>query len=75
MLVLNLVDYLNNREGIAVMRSKEQRFNPLNDVGGGMRTFVKSFNIVGLPILAALFGLIVLFRRHGRKRHIQAMFQ
>jgi ABC-2 type transport system permease protein len=75
MLVMNLVDYLNNREGIAVMRSKEQRFNPLNEVGAGMRTFVKSFNIVGLPVIVAVFGLIVLFRRHGRKRRIQAMFQ
>ena len=75
MLVMNLVDYLNNREGIAVMRSKEQRFNPLDDVGAGMCTFVKSFNIVGLPVMVAVFGLIVLFRRHGRKRRIQAMFQ
>ena len=75
MLVMNLVDYLNNREGIAVMRSKEQRFNPLDDVGAGLRTFVKSFTIVGLPVLVVIFGLIVLFRRHGRKRRIQAMFQ
>ena len=74
-LVMNLVDYLNNREGIAVMRSKEQRFNPLNEVGAGMRTFVKSFNIVGLPLIVAVFGLIVMVRRHGRKQRIQAMFQ
>ncbi len=75
MLVMNLVDYLNNREGIAVMRSKEQRFNPLDDVGAGLRTFVKSFTIVGLPVVVVIFGLIVLFWRHGRKRRIQAMFQ
>ncbi|MBW2177590.1 MAG: Gldg family protein [Deltaproteobacteria bacterium] len=75
MLVMNLVDYLNNREGLAIMRSKEQRFNPLNDVGVGLRTFVKSFNIIGLPVLVAIFGLFVLLRRHARKRRIQAMFQ
>ncbi len=75
MLVMNLVDYLNNREGMAVMRSKEQRFNPLDDVGAGLRTFVKSFNIVGLPLVVVVFGLIVMFRRHARKRRIQAMFQ
>ena len=75
MLVMNLLDYLNDREGIAVMRSKEQRFNPLDDVGAGLRTFVKSFTIVGLPVVVVVFGLIVLFRRHGRKRRIQAMFQ
>ena len=75
MLVMNLVDYLNNREGIAVMRSKEQRSNPLDDVGTGLRTFVKSFNIIGLPVVVVAFGLIVWFRRHGRKRRIEAMFQ
>ena len=75
MLVMNLVDYLNNREGVAVMRSKEQRFNPLDDVGAGLRAFVKSFTIVGLPIVVVVFGLIVMVRRHGRKRRIQAMFQ
>jgi ABC-type uncharacterized transport system involved in gliding motility auxiliary subunit len=75
MLILNLLDYLNNREGIAVMRSKEQRFNPLDEVSAGFRTFVKSFNIVGLPVLVVIFGLLVLFRRHGRKRQIKMMFQ
>jgi len=75
MLILNLLDYLNNREGIAIMRSKEQRFNPLDEVSAGVRTFVKSFNIIGLPILIVILGLLVLFRRHARKRQIKMMFQ
>jgi hypothetical protein len=57
------------------MRSKEQRFNPLEDTGAGTKTFVKTFNIVALPILVNLFGLLVWFRRHSRKKHIQMMFQ
>jgi ABC-type uncharacterized transport system involved in gliding motility auxiliary subunit len=73
--VLNVVDFLNNREDIALMRSKEQRFNPLGDTGAATKTFVKSFNIVGLPILVNLFGLLIWFRRHSRKRQIQLMFQ
>ena len=73
--ILNVIDFLNNRQDIAVMRSKEQRFNPLDDTGGGTKTFVKSFNIVALPILVNLFGLLVWFRRHSRKRRIQMMFQ
>jgi len=75
MLLMNLMDYLNNREGTAVMRSKEQRFNPLDDVAAGTRTFVKSFTIVGLPILVVVFGLLVLFRRRARQRRIQSIFQ
>jgi ABC-type uncharacterized transport system involved in gliding motility auxiliary subunit len=73
--ILNVIDFLNNRQDIAVMRSKEQRFNPLDDTGAGTKTFVKTFNIVALPILVNLFGLFVWFRRHSRKKHIQMMFQ
>jgi ABC-type uncharacterized transport system involved in gliding motility auxiliary subunit len=74
MFIMNVLDFLNDREEIAVMRSKEQRFNPLDDTGAGVRTFVKSFNIGGVPVLVVLFGLAVWFRRHSRKKRIQMMF-
>ena len=74
MFLLNVVDYLNNREDVAQMRGKELRFNPLNETGPGVKTFVKFFNIAGLPILVSLFGLGILFRRHARKRRIRMMF-
>ena len=73
--IMNVLDYLNGREDIAVMRGKEQRFNPLDDTQAGIKTFVKAFNIAGLPILVVIFGLGVWFRRHSRKKHIQMMFQ
>jgi ABC-type uncharacterized transport system involved in gliding motility auxiliary subunit len=72
--ILNVIDYLNGREDIAVMRGKEQRFNPLEDTGAGTKTFVKAFNIAGVPVLVVLFGLFVWYRRHSRKKHIQMMF-
>jgi ABC-2 type transport system permease protein len=75
MFIMNVLDFLNNREGIAIMRSKEQRFNPLNDTGPAMKTFIKSFNIAGLPALVVLFGLLVWVRRHSRKKRIQTLFQ
>ena len=73
--VLNVLDYLNNREGIAELRSKEQGFNPLIAVKGATKTFVKSFNIAGLPILVILSGLLVWLLRHSRKKRIHMMFQ
>lgn len=73
--ILNVIDFLNNRGDIAVMRSKTQSFNPLYETGPGTKTFVKSLNIAGLPILVAVFGLFVWLRRHSRKRRIQMMFQ
>jgi hypothetical protein len=72
--ILNVIDYLNDREGIAVMRGKEQRFNPLNDTKAGTKKFVKTLNIIGLPALVVLFGMAVWLRRHGRKKSIQMIF-
>jgi hypothetical protein len=74
MFVLNVIDYLNQREGIAVMRSKVQRFNPLLSTGGTVKAFVKGVNIIGLPILVVLFGLLVWALRHARKKRIRMMF-
>jgi len=73
--ILNVLDALNGRNEIAVMRSKEQRFNPLGETGPAVKTFIKAFNIAGLPVLVVAFGLIVLFRRHSRQKNIRLMFQ
>ena len=75
MFMLNVIDFLNNREDIAIMRSKEQRFNPLNDTTAGTKTFVKSFNIAGLPVLVVLCGFLVWFQRHSRMKRIKMIFQ
>jgi ABC-type uncharacterized transport system involved in gliding motility auxiliary subunit len=72
---LNAIDYLNHREDVAVMRAKVQQLNPLSETGPGTKTFIKSFNIAGLPVLACLFGIGVWFRRAARKKRLQAMFQ
>jgi ABC-type uncharacterized transport system involved in gliding motility auxiliary subunit len=73
--ILNVIDYLNGREDIAVMRGKEQRFNPLDDTKAGTKTFVKTLNIIGLPAFVVVVGIFVWFRRHTRKKNIQMMFQ
>jgi hypothetical protein len=72
--VLNTIDALNGREDVAILRAKEQTFNPLADTTPGERTFIKFFNIAGLPLLVALFGVGVWVRRSARKRKIQALF-
>jgi ABC-type uncharacterized transport system involved in gliding motility auxiliary subunit len=72
--ILNSLDSLNDREDIAVMRAKKQRFNPLVKTSAGTKTFVKAFNIAGLPVLTVIFGLLVLSRRVSRKKRIQEMF-
>jgi len=73
--ILNALDALNDRVNIAVMRAKKQQLNPLEPTGSGTKTLVKAVNIAGLPILVAVFGIGVWFRRLSRKRHIQALFR
>lgn len=75
MFILNVLDYLNKREDIAIMRSKEQHFNPLYDTKVWSKLIVKYFNIAGLPVLVVIFGLMVWYRRHSRKKLIRKMFQ
>ncbi len=72
--VMNVIDALNGREAYAVMRSKAQRFNPLQETEPATRTTIKAVNIAGLPVLVVLCGLLVWYRRSARKRVIQEMF-
>jgi ABC-type uncharacterized transport system involved in gliding motility auxiliary subunit len=72
--VMNLLDHLNERDAYAQMRGKTQRFNPLRDTAPGVKTFVKTLNIAGLPVIVVVFGVIVWALRSRRKRAIQAMF-
>ena len=73
--LMNLLDFLNDREDVAVMRSKRQRLNLMGEIKGGTKTFVKTFNIAGLPILVVLAGVLVWVRRKNRQKKIQLMFR
>jgi len=73
--IMNILDYLNDQVPIAKMRSKQQRFNPLNEMGAFPKTVVKTINIVGLPVVVVFFGLAVWAKRTGRKKKIQREFK
>jgi ABC-2 type transport system permease protein len=72
--LLNTLDYLNNQEAIAVLRSKLERFNPLKETKPFTRYFVKWANTLGLPALFIVFGIFIWINRAKRKKRIQAMF-
>jgi ABC-2 type transport system permease protein len=75
MFVMNILDVLNGREDTALMRSKVLSFNPLDETAASTKVFFKAFNVIGLPVIVVIFGLIVLLKRHMRKKHIELMFQ
>lgn len=73
--IMNSIDYLNNREETAIMRAKSASLNPLTKISFSSKTFIKYFNIIGLPVFVIIFGLLVWFYRIRRKRKIQEMFR
>lgn len=73
--VLNVIDYLNNKEDYAVMRSKSQKFNPLNEVKPAVSIFVKTFNTAGLPVFVVLIGIFMWLKRGVKRRKIQKAFK
>jgi ABC-2 type transport system permease protein len=73
-LIMNIIDVLNNKSDIALMRSKIQSFNPLEVKDEKIKVAAKAFNIAGLPVIVVIFGLFVWLRRHSRKKRIEAAF-
>ena len=73
-LLMNMVDYLNGRQDLAILRSKTQRFNPLVDIAPESRSLIKGANLVGLPLLVIFIGLIAWLRRSARRRKLKKMF-
>lgn len=73
--VMNILDVLNDRQDMAQMRSKVLSFNPLDKTDAGTKTFIKAFNIAGLPIIVVIFGLLMWMKRHMRRKRIELMFQ
>ncbi len=73
-LLLNMVDYLNGRQDLAVLRTKTQSFNPLVDIDPESRSLIKGANLIGLPLLVILAGLIAWLRRSARRRKLRRMF-
>ncbi len=72
--ILNIIDHLNDRDDVAAMRSKNQTLNPLEETSPVARTFIKVFNIAGLPVLVILFGFGVWARRSSRRKTIKLQF-
>jgi ABC-2 type transport system permease protein len=74
-LVLNVLDYLNDKEENALLRSKGQLVNPLNpDIEDSTKTFVRWFNVAGLPILIILLGFIIWWKRKSLSNQIQKQY-
>jgi ABC-type uncharacterized transport system involved in gliding motility auxiliary subunit len=65
---LNAVDWLAQDEALITIRAKDRRPPPLVFTSNTARQGVKYANMIGVPLLVALFGLIRLARRRRKTR-------
>ncbi|MDM8537897.1 GldG family protein [Desulfobacterales bacterium HSG17] len=72
--ILNIIDHLNDEDNVASLRSKQQTLNPITQTTPFLRGVFKAVNIIVLPVLVILFGLIVLAKRTSRKKKIARRF-
>ncbi len=72
--LMNLLDELNDRTGMARLRSKLQQFNLIMETKSSTRLWIKGVNMGALPILVLVFGLLVWGARNRRKKRIRMMF-
>jgi len=73
--LVNLMDFLNNKEEMAILRSKVQRFNPIEKSKVSTRDFIKIFNIVGVPIIFIFIGIFVFVLRQKKRKRIETIFK
>lgn len=67
-LALNAVDWLGQDEALIAIRSKDRRPPQLVFTSGTARQGVKYGNLIGIPLLVALAGIVRLARRRRKTR-------
>ena len=74
MFVRNAVDYLNGEEDLPAMRTKGLSLNTLTVKSAAASTVAKYFNEIGLVVIVALCGLLVLIKIKAKKRAIRERY-
>lgn len=68
---VNLVDYLMDDVGLAVIRTKTSSDAPIEETSEGTKKFLKYFNLIFPPALVLLIGLYKWNQRKQKKRNLQ----
>ncbi|MDZ4712706.1 MAG: GldG family protein [bacterium] len=68
---VNLVDYLMDDVGLAVIRTKTSSEAPIEETSEGTKKFIKYFNLIFPPGLILLIGLYKWKQKKQRKRNLQ----
>ena len=66
--LLNVIDWLTLGEQLIGIRSRGVSDRPLTETTAYMKTFIKAFNMIGIPLLVIFFGLMRFYLRRRRRR-------
>ncbi len=72
--VENAVDYMSGNEDLCSMRTKGLSLATLDVKSNGFANFVKYFNEIGLALIVALVGLVVILMRKKRRSLIRQRY-
>ena len=68
---VNLVDYLMDDVGLAVIRTKVSSESPIEETSDSTKKFIKYFNLIFPPVLVLLIGLYKWNQRKQKKKNLQ----
>jgi hypothetical protein len=69
---LNIADWMTQDEGLISIRSKQVTGRTLDIVSDSTKKFIKYSNMLGMPILVIIFGLVRWqVKRSARRRRMQ----
>ena len=74
-LALNLIDYLAGNLAMANLRARSGTPNFIDEqVGNAQKNLIKWFNVLVLPFLVGIWGLLMLLRWRSRQMQLRAWF-
>ena len=76
-MALNLLDYMAGNIEMADLRAHNGVPNFIDNdrVSNGHKNFIKWFNVLGLPLMVGILGLLMLMNWHKRQAQLQALFR
>ncbi len=68
---INIADWLVQDEALALVRNKGMQTRPLKEVSAATANFIKVGNIVGIPLLVCVVGIVRWRIRQSRRKSIK----
>ncbi|MEM9424736.1 MAG: hypothetical protein AAF975_08130, partial [Spirochaetota bacterium] len=74
-LALNLLDYMGGNVAMAELRAHNGTPNFIDEkVGNTQKNIIKWFNVLGLPFMVGILGLLMLINWRQRQLQLRSLF-